>query len=841
MFPARLVAVLWNAHRRAPAQALLMLLGLALSVAVVVAIDLAVDSARGAFLDSRRALSGSATHQLVADGGAVPAGQLLALRAQGLWRSAPMIERDALHSESGTRLRLLGIDPLSEAALRPWLAGRVGAPRATTAAIDPAALIGRDDVALMPQPLATRLGLKAGDTIRLRIDGRSVDFTLLATLPADALPVGSGNWLLVDIAAAQRASGISGFNRIDFVADADTARQIAARLPLGLRVVATAELDGELSAMSGAFEVNLKALSLLALLVGVFVVFQTLSFLALQRRGLLGLLRALGVQRSEVARLLLGEAAVVGLLAGAIGIALGIGLGSVLLQGLARSYSELFYRVEVSALALSGLTFLKAGALALGGALLAVLLPLRDALGVPVLDALGRPSAALREPDARVQALFWPSLLLFASGLALIRFAPDGLLWGFAGLFACLIAGLGLIPWATRHLLRALEHVLRDAPVLLQWLVAGTRRTLGRTGIALAALSLSIATVIGMSSMIHSFRVALNGWIERSLQAEVYLSAGGRAALPEALIERVAALDGVLGVGLTRRSQRLAPSGPLEVVGMQLPERGRAGFEILAGDTDTLWTAFEAGAALASEPLATRLKLGVGDVLSLPTAQGSRDFTIAAIYRDYSSPQGVLTLALPQYQRAFGDRTIAALGLYAAPADAAALAATLRDWAKHDPSLQVVTAAEIRAISLEVFARTFAITDVLRMLAGVIAVVAVLGALSALAIERQREFALLRAIGLTPAQLQGLQLLQGGALGLLAGICALPLGLGLAVLLIEVINRRSFGWSMQLDLPWVQILTALGVSTLAAVLAAWWPARRASGMALVQQLRGSAP
>jgi putative ABC transport system permease protein len=138
-----------------------------------------------------------------------------------------------------------------------------------------------------------------------------------------------------------------------------------------------------------------------------------------------------------------------------------------------------------------------------------------------------------------------------------------------------------------------------------------------------------------------------------------------------------------------------------------------------------------------------------------------------------------------------------------------------------------------------VFARTFAITDVLRLLAGLIAVVAVLGALSALAIERSREFALLRALGLTPVELSRLQLVQGGVLGLIAGLAALPLGLGLAVLLIEVINRRSFGWSMQLDLPWAQIASAIAISTLAAVLAAWWPARRSAGADLSRQLRGA--
>lgn len=839
--PLQLVRALWNAHRQAPGQALLMLLGLATSVAVVVAIDLAVDSARSAFLDSRRALSGAATHQIVADGGEVSMAQFADLRARGLWRSAPLIEREALALPGGQRLRLLGVDPLSESTLRPWLGGGVRSPANGPNSSSPGALIGRSDAALLPEALARTLGVAPGDRLRLRVDGRAVDYELLGLLPDAALPAGSADWVLLDIAGAQRATGGAGFSRIDLVLDETRARDLAARLPLGLRLLATSEQDGELAQMSAAFEVNLKALSLLALLVGVFVVFQTLSFLAVQRRRLIGLLRAIGVRRGELSRLLLGEALLVGLVAGGIGITLGIALGSSLLPGLARSYGELFYRVDAGGLAIAAPTLLKALALALGGALLAVLLPLRDALAVTPLDALARPSAGQAQPDARMRALFWPALLLFTGGLALVTLAPPGLLWGFAGLFACLIAGLGLIPWAARHLLEGLERALRPAPVLGQWLVAGSRRSLGRTGIALAALSLAIATVIGMGSMIHSFRVALGGWIERSLQAEVYLSASGRSALPEGLVDRVAALPGVEALSLTRRSQRLAASGPLEVVGIALPPRGRAGFELLAGEGPELWSRFEAGAALASEPLTTRLGLRVGDRLELPTAQGPRNLEIVGIYRDYSSPQGVLTLSLQHYQRAFGDPAIGALGVYARPEDAPALAAALRALVADDPALQVVTAAQIRTLSLEVFARTFAITDVLHLLSGLIALVAVLGALSALAIERSREFALLRAIGLLPRQLLRLQLLQGGTLGLLAGLCALPLGLGLAVLLIEVINRRSFGWSMQLDLPWAQILGALAIAILAAVLAAWWPARRSARGDLVRALRGSGP
>lgn len=820
-----------------------MLLGLALSVAVVVAIDLAVDSARGAFMESRRALSGAATHRITADGGEVPQALLAELRAQGLWRSAPLIEREVLHASSGARLRLLGIEPLSETALRPWLAGRVGGGRDSGEGMpDPGALIGRRDAVLLPQRLATRLNLAPGDALALSVDGRHVELDLLASLPDDSLPTGSGDWLLADIAAAQSIAGLQGFSRIDLIADEAHAARIAQSLPLGLRLVATAEQDTQLAAMSAAFEINLKALSLLALLVGVFVVFQTLSFLALRRRRLTGLLRALGVSNRELGALMLGEAALVGVLAAGIGIALGIALGSVLLQGLARSYSELFYRVDVGALSLSPWLLGKAAVLAIAGALVAVLLPLRDALGVPVLDALGRDSAGLHVPEQRLRALLLPAVALFVAGLVLIVRGPESVFWGFAGLFACLIAALALIPWAAGHALGALEILLRGAPVRWRWLLAGTRRTLGRTGIALAALSLAIATVIGMSSMIHSFREALSAWIDRSLQAQVYLSATGRSALPQGLIEAASALRGVDGIGLNRRSQRMPESGPLDVVGLRLPIQGRGSFEWIAGDDPELWSRFDAGEALISEPLSQRLKLGVGDRIRLPTPRGEVALRVAGVYRDYSSPQGVLTLDLARYQAVFDDPVVGALALYAPATDAERLAAELQALANTrfagHPGLQIVTAAEIRAISLQVFARTFAITDVLRLLAGLIAVVAVLGALSALAIERAREFALLRALGLAPVELSRLQRVQGGVLGLIAGFAALPLGLGLAVLLIEVINRRSFGWSMRLDLPWGQISSAIAISMLAAVLAAWWPARRSAGAELSRQLRG---
>ena len=833
----RLMQALVNAHRRAPGQALLMLLALSLSVTVVVAIDLAIDSARSAFTDARRALSGSATHQIVSDGTPLPGSLLAELRRQGVRKSAPVIDIEAMHIAGKLRLRLFGIDPLSEAQLRPWLSsGSMGEAGGS----DYATLIGDADGALLPRGLAQKLQLSVGDRLRLSIDGRPLEYVVRALLADDALPAASANWIVLDIAAAQRALNADGYSRIDLVLDSATAARLAGTLPLGLRLLATAEQDRDLALMSRAFEINLKALSLLALLVGLFVVFQTLSFLTLRRGAVIGLWRAIGVDRRTLATLLLGEAALVGLLAGLLGIGLGILLGRVLLVGIGVTYADLYGRGAAGTLSVAPLLLVKALLLSIGGSLLAVLLPLYEVLTQTAMQALGRTRSSLAADDSgvrRIRGLAQPSLLLFGIGALALKFGPDHLITAFSALFVCLLACLGLVPWLAWLLLRGLEWRLRDGTVLPLWLLAGTRRGLGRTGIALAALCLAIATVIGMSSMIHSFRSAVSAWIEQSLQADIYLSSSGRNALAPELINAARALPSVNAISQTRRSQRMLDSGPISVIGLDLPPAGRGSLDWLAGDEARVWAALDAGEAVISEPLATRLKLAPGDSLILPAAGGPTRVRIAAVYRDYASSQGTLTLALAHYQRLFADPHIGAIGIYAQPEQVASIIAALQVRVADLPGVQWVSAADIRERTLAIFARTFAVTDLLRLLAGLIAVVAVIGALSALAIERRREFALLRCLGLASGRLLRLQCLQASLLGLIAGLLALPLGIGLAVLLIEVINRRSFGWSMQLQLPWDQLLTAIAIAVLSATLAGTWPARQQRNGSLAVQMR----
>ncbi|MCK7593729.1 FtsX-like permease family protein [Pseudomarimonas salicorniae] len=817
-----LLRALAGIHRQQPLQALLMLGGLALSIAVVVAIDISIGSAREAFSEARRSLSGDVSHRVVAVSGRLDQRLYAELRLDGL-RAAPVLE-GRVRTAAGP-LAVLGIDPLAEWQLRPDLLRQQGSSDAPN-------LLAPRGIALS-LPLARRLGLDAGQSLDLPATQPPLE--VVAVL-GDA---GSPETALADIGLAQTLLDAEGLlSRIDLRLDPEQVDPLITRLPPGTALVASAEADGKVLGMSRAFEINLQALSLLALLVGVFLVFQSLGFLGLRRRPLIARLRALGVARPALARWLLVEAALIGLAAALIGLLLGMLLALPLQQGIARSYDALFFDVGSVAARLDALTAGKALLLGLGGALAAAWRPLREALSVEPLEGMRDATLEARAADTQ-RARRWPALVLAAGSLALLALGPEHLLVAFAALFGLLIALLGLLPPLAAALVAALRRLLgQHAPVRVELLLASVQGGLSRTGTALAALTLAMATLVGMSAMIDSFRGSVMRWIDHSLTADVYLSPAEGERLPQGLPERLARVDGVAAVATTLRRQLTLDSGPVWLVAYDLPPRGFAGFEFLAGDSDDLYPRFQRGEALISEPLARRLDLAPGDVLRLPTGNGPHDLPVAAVYRDYASPQGTLAIHRTHYAALFDDPSISGAALFAEPEALPALDAALPGLLARTPGVRASRASEIRERSLEVFARTFAVTDVLRALAGLIAAVAVFGALSALQLERQRELALLRCLGYPPSALTRLQLGQGLLLGLLAALFALPLGALLAALLTEVIQQRAFGWSMRLRIGPGPLLGTAALAAACALLAAWWPARRIARVPLPNLLRG---
>lgn len=850
-------SVLWRASLRHlgahPWQLGLSVLGIALGVAVVVAVDLANESARRAFTGFAESLTGRATHRIVGGPSGVPDALYARLRSAGVRSLAPVVERDVAAPDwPGRTFHLFGVDPFAEAPFRSFVTSETA-----SAAMPLAPLLTRPATALLAQTTAARLGLRPGDTFTVRAGGRSQRLELVGLLTAST-PLAARtieSLLVTDVATAQEITASVGrLSSIDVMApprDEAWIERLRAQLPPDVDVVPASASARALADLSRGFSVNLTALSLLALFVGVFLVYNTMSFSVVQRRTMIGALRALGVTRGEIWTLVMGEALVLGALATAVGLPAGVVLGGGLLRLVTRTINDLYVVVAVDELVLAPATLLAGAALGIGGTLLATLAPALEATRSTPRAVLGRSTleSRARALAPRLAALGGAVLVI---GAILLAVEAPGLVLSYTGLFAILLGAALGTPIITIGIVRLCQPLAGAAFGLLgRMATRGVSAALSRTAVAMAALMIAVSASVGVGIMIDSFRQSVVRWLATSLQADVYVSAPSLvssradATLPADVVERLSATPGVAAVATQRTVRVQSPSGPVQTI--VLGRRGRAGlrehgyraFALKTGDASTLWRRFAAGeVVLVSEPFAYHRRLRIGDRVRLRTDSGERDFPIGGIVYDYGSSEGVVLMERAAYERSWADRGISALAVYADdPSRLDTLMQALRRAAGPGQELFIRENRALREASLEVFDRTFAVTGVLRLLAMVVAFIGVLSALMAQALERAREIGVLRAQGLTPAQVWGLVTSQTGFMGLVAGLLALPVGSVLALVLIFVINRRSFGWTLSLEIAPSILLQAVALAVGAALLAAVYPAWRMSTMDLATAMR----
>jgi putative ABC transport system permease protein len=841
-----------------PWQVGLAVLGIALGVAVAVSIDLANESARRAFSLATQAVTGRATHQIVGGPSGLPDDFYRMLKVElGARVAAPVLSGDvAAADRPGRTFTILGIDPFSEAPFRPYLGEERNAatssapgsaagerreppPRDRLATV--AALVTKPGAVLMSRATARDLGLAVGGRLAVRAAGIRRELTVTGLLdPGDPASARALDGLLItDISSAQEIFGAAGrLGRVDLsVADDETGRALLERivraLPAGAELVVAGARAGTTAQMIRAFQWNLTALSLLALVVGMFLIYQTMTFSVVQRRPLIGSLRAIGVTRAEIFALVMGEAALIGAVGTVAGLALGWALARGLLGLVTRTINDLYFVLSVRDVTLEPLVLAKGVLLGVGATLAAALAPALEATGAPPRVVMSR--GALETGARRmVPRVTWLGLGLLGVG-GLVLTLSGGIVGGFAGLFVLMIGCALVAPASALGLLRLLHPAAGVAFGTLGRLATrGIVAALSRTSVAIAALMIAVSAGIGVGIMIASFREAVVNWLEGTLRADVYVSApslvGNRpdATLDPALVARLATAPGVARVGTSRGVLVSGPAGPVQVVALDVDPARPPRWRFREGSADAVWN--EGGeTVIVSEPYANRRGIRSGDAVRLHTDRGERDFRVGGVFYDYGSSAGVVVMSRRTYDRFWDDRKVSGVAIEAAPgADLPTLMAALRERAAGGQELVIRSNRALREASLEIFDRTFAITGVLRTLTMAVAFIGMLAALMALQLERAREIAVLRTLGLTPRQVWGLVTAETGLMGLLAGVLAVPGGLILAGILVFVVNRRSFGWTMPIDPSPAILLQGVVLSVLAAVLAGLYPAWRMS-------------
>lgn len=836
-------------------QSTLFVLGVALGVAVVIAIDLANSSASRAFFLSTQSVTGRATHQIIGGPGGLPTDLYRRLRLDlRLHEAAPIVENYVRSDALGDRpLRLLGVDPFAEPPFRDYLSTVEVAGEAGAAFESLNAFIAQPNTILISEGLAERYGVAPGDEIILRPGGEPVTARIVGLLrTADDLSAQAlESLILTDIATAQEVVGQPGtISRIDLILPDDyDLSAIEALLPAGALLTTPSEQRGALSQMTDAFELNLQALSLLALVVGVFLIYNTVSFSVVQRRGVIGILRAIGATRGQVFRLILGEALLLGLIGTVIGLGLGIIFGRASVGLIAQTISDLYFTIDVQSVTLDPLTLVKGAAIGIAASLFAALLPSLDATRTPPAGSLRR--SQLEEQTLRLLPLVTiGAAALVGAGILLLLIPTNSLIISFAALFCIIVGGALFTPVVLVAAMRAITPASwRVFGVLGRMAPRAVSRSLSRTSVAVAALTVAVSVIVGVSVMITSFRGTVADWLDTTLGADIYISPPQLTAVrvtadvDRALAEQLWAIEGIDRIAVSRSATAIAPDYPdlppvnIAAADGEIVSRPRR-FVWLSVPEDAYWPALENGAVMVSEPFAFRRGImPERNTIALLTDRGRQTFTVVGVYYDYATDQGTLFMAENVYRAYFNDPFISTIAAFLAPdADPALTLERVRE-ALAGTDLLAQSNLALRASVFEVFERTFAITTALRLLATVVAFIGILSALMALQLEQTRQYGVMRAIGLTKRQLWDYTLIQTGLMGAIAGLLALPIGLALAYVLVYVINVRSFGWTMQLNLTAEELIIAFAVALVAALAAGIYPAARLGTLSTARALR----
>jgi len=831
-----------------PWQLALAIVGIALGVAVVIAIDLAMESSLKSFNQASKAFTGSATHRIVASDGGLDEKLYTRLRVEhGIAHLSPVVNGYVkLAQPDEESFKLIGIDPFIEKSLH---SGWQNEQKEKFPPDILTRLMTEPNTVLLSELTAQRRHLKINDQFTVVTDQGPQPLKLIGMLPGnDAVSEQVlARLIITDIATAQEILGLFGrLSSIEVLIENQAPETLAAieKILPGYALLVSIDSQAEsMREMTRAFSINLQALGLLSLLVGMFLIYNTMTFLVMQRRHLIGSLRLLGVTRQQIFKLIIGEAFLLAIIGTLLGIALGIVLGQGLLYLISGTINAIYFRIDAASLMITPLQLGKGILLGISATLLAVLPPAFEATRLSAVKVLAR--SQLESGSRRlIKTVGLLSFVLILGGLSMAFFSGKSITVGLTSIFLILF-GFGLLtPVLTLLLMKLIERFFgRFLGILGRLPARMVSAEISRTGIAIAALMIAVSATIGMDLMIGSFRQTVAQWLHSSLPAELYVSLPDEKMTADMILaghrlkEKIANLDGVQTLSSALRTKLIADDQLTKISVFELNEKSRQGFIFKHKVDDDLWQRFEKqGTIIVTEPYAYHHAIKIGQKILLKTDQGELPFEVIAIYADYSGDQGHLAMSRQNYQRYWPDLGYSGIGVYAR--EGADLKQLESQVSKLLTTLQSVQSnQEIYKASMEMFEQTFTITETLRWLSAAIAFVGVFSALMALQFERTRQLGILRAIGITSRQLTVLIISETGLMGLVAGLIALPVGFIVAYVLIFVVYQRSFGWTMAFYFDSGVIYQGFALAFVAALLAGVFPAMKMARTRPAEALR----
>ncbi len=818
--------LLTSAFRAQPGRWLIAGLTVGLGIGLAVAIHTVNRSALSEFGRALDTVNGQASAQLVATSGDFSDELLDAVVSRqkelGIRAVSPVLER------ATQPVRVLGLDIFQ--------AGRVTSALLPSVSDDRRMQVFSENAIFLSATALKELAVAVSDDLILSFGGKTQTFKVAGLVPG----VAGQSLAVMDLGVAQwRLGGLGLLSRLDIqLVDGGSAKDLAVALKnlnLGLTLVTAEDRDRRMSNLSRAYRVNLSVLALVALFTGAFLVFTTISFSVLRQQSELALLSVLGAARTWLFGLVLTQALLVAALGGLLGIGLGLGIAWVLLRVMGGDLGAGYFSTTVPPLDIDVWVLLGFWLLSLAVGAIAGYFPARAATaGSPVSQLRAGATERTLKPvlNARIAAV------LALTSIVLTLMPPiDGLpLAAYLSIAFLLFAGIALMPslvkqfftWMARRIPSAGACAMSPSLTLAVWRLAqAPASAAGLIAGVVAALALTVAMVV----MVASFRDSVTQWLDKVLPADLYASLT-RSDLNEP--HRLAAISGIARVELTLQQKILFRPEQPEVMLIARPVPSGRAAQVLPvtgdlsiqpkGITNPLPEVF------VSEAMLDLYNWKPGEIHTLPLKASSGEYLsvwVAGVFRDYGRQHGSIVMDISVYQALTQDRRRTDIALWLTPdASPAEVLERLRTQFPTLKALEFRSSSDLRALSLTIFDRSFAMTYALEVAALLVALFTVAAGFAGQALLRQKEFALVQQLGQSSSQLTKWISVESGLLLALASCWGTVLGLLMSQILIHRVNPQSFHWTMETSLPTVAIVVLTLVTVLLGILVAVWAAKR---------------
>lgn len=858
-------------------QTLLALTGIVLGVSIVIAIDLCIDSSKKAFATSIEQSFGKSTHFLQGSNNLLKISDYVDLKVKyGIEQASPVIEKDLVvrkHNPSSlTETHLKAASSSKEAS---WdltkskqqtedgvTENNVSWRKLTLLGIEPLAYkdfsISNDPLfdtqdnssfkdfllcescAYLSKNTAAKFNIKQGDSLEAQIDTGVKTIKIIELLSNKSFD----NLIITDISTAQDIFNLgNNITRVDMILPDDS--DLESKLSDGLELITTLKNKRSTQQMLSSFNLNLYSLSFLSLIVAIFLIYNTMSFSTIQRQTTLGIFRTLGLSQNSLFKLIFLETLILSVLGSAIGAIAGIALSQILIKFISQTINDLYFVLEISQININLVSIAKGMGAGIAAAFIGAILPAYQASKTPAIQVTKRSNQ-----ESTFES-YLPKLNLFALAAIALAFlilylSTTSLILSFTAMALIIIAIAALSPSLIKFLIGFFSKLC--SPFLSQINKVAIRsiaRNLSRTSVAITALMIALSISCSLDVTVSSFRQTVKSWLESTLKSDVYISAPSLGANRTTGSFTPELLDLVYQSSVIKANTKAIVSYRNSYVTAFYKEGDKQGTKMKVASIDTISTVLDSFtfkkvlnnwqevfknelSVIISEPLAYKNNLRPGDKIALNTNEGEKIFNVLGVFYDYGSDQGIAMINRKFYQKLWQDYQLSSLGLIvSSDLDKDNAIENIKEALSKlrlEHNFTYRSNAELKTESLNIFDRTFRITKALNIISILIAFVAIISTLIALNIEKRKEHAVLRALGLRQSELAQMITIQSVFMGIIAAVLAIPTGLVEAVLLIEVINLRSFGWTLNFFVQPGIIFGIFVVAIIASLLASLYPA-----------------